>query len=212
MSGRGIRSLLWLGAVASLVSGAVSAREQSANTRQIVRAVYPDAARQSGEQGSVDVSAMIQADGSVADVKISQSSLSKLLDEAAVSAISRWQFVPPVNARGKSEPFRFNYSFDFYKLPLLAAENALKTFTCRDFVADVDWFEATHPQQTRREVRDYQVFLIPFIAAASRARSADEMVAAGKQMRAKIATLDAAYVGCKAVPDARLQSLLEDKM
>ncbi len=56
--------------------------------------VYPAIARQRGWEGSVVVRAKVRADGSVADVSIAESSGRAVLDEAALSAVRQWRFVP----------------------------------------------------------------------------------------------------------------------
>jgi TonB family protein len=182
---------------------------QSAKTLNVVPAIYPDAARSAGHQGTTEISALIQADGSLANIKVLQSSHSSILDQAALAAISKWRFVAPVDEKGKPRPFTFTYGFDFYKVPLIRPENALAMLTCRDFVADVEWFETTYPNRSRQDLRDYQAVLLPFVAAAARAASAAEMLHIGKQMRAKAALLDAAFVRCKTAPDVLVLTLAQ---
>jgi TonB family protein len=190
------------------ILGEQVAAGQSAKSIRVVKAQYPPEAQAAGHQGSVEISATILADGSISNAAVSKSSSSKLLDDAALTALAQWRFQPPVNAKGKIAPLAFSYEFSFYKLPLINADVALKTFKCSDFVSDVDWFEKTFPTQTRRDVRDYQVLALPFLGTASRARSADEMLTAGRAMRAKFVQLDKAYAACKTTPTATLLETL----
>ena len=55
---------------------------------------YPFVARQLGYEGVVKVSFMVSRSGTVYSVKILKSSGKKILDKAAVSAVSKWRFRP----------------------------------------------------------------------------------------------------------------------
>jgi protein TonB len=55
---------------------------------------YPRAARKRGQEGTVVLSLVIGADGSVQDVSVERSSGYPLLDQSAVKAIRRWHFHP----------------------------------------------------------------------------------------------------------------------
>jgi len=55
---------------------------------------YPDAARRRGEQGRVMLHVSVSADGLPTEVELAHSSGHHALDEAAVSAVKRWRFVP----------------------------------------------------------------------------------------------------------------------
>lgn len=59
---------------------------------QRIDPVYPAAARRAGEQGTVVLSVMVDADGRVSAVTVASSSGSMELDDAAIAAIKRWQF------------------------------------------------------------------------------------------------------------------------
>ena len=56
--------------------------------------VYPRLARKRGIEGEVILHVEIARDGGVAGLRLEQSSGSDLLDQAALSAVQRWQFVP----------------------------------------------------------------------------------------------------------------------
>jgi len=62
---------------------------------------YPDAARKRGQQGIVQVSALVKTDGTTDKVKVVPGKgLAPDLDRAAVEAIRQWTFEPAV-AKGK---------------------------------------------------------------------------------------------------------------
>lgn len=58
------------------------------------KAEYPKASLMNEEQGTVTMSFLVNADGSVADSKVDKSSGFKNLDKAAVKAISACKFKP----------------------------------------------------------------------------------------------------------------------
>lgn len=57
--------------------------------------VYPDEAIDDREEGRVRVAFTIQADGSVADASVLQSSGHPLLDQAAIDSVNSWKYRPP---------------------------------------------------------------------------------------------------------------------
>ena len=59
---------------------------------QQVEPVYPDAAKNSRQQGSVVLQVLIAADGSVQDAKFLQGSL--VFARAAIDAVRQWRFKP----------------------------------------------------------------------------------------------------------------------
>ena len=56
--------------------------------------VYPERARKKGISGDVLLSLLIDATGSVGEVRVVESSPAGVFDEAAVSAVKRWRFQP----------------------------------------------------------------------------------------------------------------------
>lgn len=63
--------------------------------------IYPLSARRQGEQGLVEVHALISPAGRPQQVKLGKSSGVASLDEAALDAVSRWSFIP---AKRGAEP------------------------------------------------------------------------------------------------------------
>lgn len=77
---------------------------------------YPTLSRKLGEQGKVLLSIYVLADGTVGELKVKQSSGFSRLDDAALSAVKRWKFVP---ARQGDTPVAY-----WYVQPLNFALNA----------------------------------------------------------------------------------------
>lgn len=88
----------WLSVIAAvLVSSApaVFAAEVPASfDSKNCKAEYPKASLMNEEQGTVSMSFLVKADGSVADSKVDKSSGFKNLDKAAIKAISACKFKP----------------------------------------------------------------------------------------------------------------------
>ncbi len=55
---------------------------------------YPALSRRQGEEGRVLMKVLVSAEGAAEDVQIEKSSGSDRLDNAAVSAVKRWRFIP----------------------------------------------------------------------------------------------------------------------
>ncbi|MBD5553356.1 MAG: energy transducer TonB [Desulfovibrio sp.] len=58
------------------------------------RPAYPELARKRGQEGTVNVRCQVDAAGLVTGVALAKSSGFKLLDEAALKAVSKWKFRP----------------------------------------------------------------------------------------------------------------------
>lgn len=56
--------------------------------------LYPTSAKRRGIQGEVMLDVLVSKDGKAEKVKISRSSGSYLLDEAAIAAVKNWKFIP----------------------------------------------------------------------------------------------------------------------
>ena len=77
---------------------------------QPVQPVYPDAAKASGQRGSVVLQVLIGRDGAVQDVKFLQGSL--VFAQAAIEAVHQWQFKPyTLNGRAVSVQSTITLSF-----------------------------------------------------------------------------------------------------
>ena len=55
---------------------------------------YPSISRRQGEEGRVLMKVLVSASGAAEDVQIEKSSGSDRLDNAAISAVKRWRFIP----------------------------------------------------------------------------------------------------------------------
>jgi len=56
--------------------------------------IYPQLAREQGWEGTVVLKIFVESDGQPASIEILQSSGYRILDESAVSAVQKWQFLP----------------------------------------------------------------------------------------------------------------------
>jgi len=77
------------------------------------RPAYPRAAREAGWAGTVIVQVLVLPDGTVGHITLYQTSGHAILDQAALSAVQRWRFVPAMEGHVSFEsvvnlPIRFN--------------------------------------------------------------------------------------------------------
>lgn len=66
--------------------------------------VYPQAARQRGDEGTVVLEAHVSSSGRCEEIRVIESSGDDMLDEAALRAVQQWIFKP---ARRRQEPIAF---------------------------------------------------------------------------------------------------------
>ena len=73
---------------------------------------YPPASQDQGEEGIVKLSVLVEANGSVSEVKVTQSTGHQRLDAAAVRAARRAGYQPN-SVNGTPVRTRFNTSYTF---------------------------------------------------------------------------------------------------
>ena len=90
------RSMKWVAALlTAAVAGAATAAETPASfDPKVCKADYPKASLMNEEQGTVTMSFLVAADGTVLDSKVDKSSGFKNLDKAAIKALSACKFKP----------------------------------------------------------------------------------------------------------------------
>jgi TonB family protein len=121
----------------------------------VIRTVQPRYTRdamQARLAGVVTVEAVVQADGSVGDVKVLKSLDSVLgLDDEAISAAKQWLFRPGVlAASGQPVPVAVTIIFEFRLEPDSSVQREL---TAVDLVAGDDFYDGTYSLQQPQLVR-----------------------------------------------------------
>jgi TonB family protein len=104
---------------------------------------FPEAARAAGHHGTVMLSGMLGSDGSFGEVSIKQSSGSPILDQAALDGVKAWRFTPALDGAGRPMAMRINVPVEFYSFK--TPDGGINHYTCRQWVADSDWYAATFP-------------------------------------------------------------------
>nr|WP_315221152.1 energy transducer TonB [uncultured Duganella sp.] len=88
----------WLSVVAAVlvssVPAAFAAEVPASFDAKSCKAEYPKASLMNEEQGTVSMSFLVKADGSVSDSKLDKTSGFKNLDKAAIKALSACKFKP----------------------------------------------------------------------------------------------------------------------
>jgi protein TonB len=80
---------------------AESAPAQDLKTANRVEPIYPSASRRAGEQGTVRLKVLVDANGRPHDVNVVKGSGFARLDDAAVEAVRKWRFVAATNGTNK---------------------------------------------------------------------------------------------------------------
>ena len=83
----------------SAISAATAAGgpPQELATSSRVEPVYPPVSRRNGEEGTVRLKVLVDANGRPADVQVANTSGFARLDQAAIQAVKRWKFVAATN-------------------------------------------------------------------------------------------------------------------
>ena len=102
---------------------------------------YADTTRAAGVQGTATVRGIVQLDGTITDVTVTQTSRSQVLDDAAVAALRQWRFTP-ASENNQAVVAPLEVAFEFAKDHLSNIDHK----TCADLNADVAYFRATFPE------------------------------------------------------------------
>jgi periplasmic protein TonB len=82
---------------------------------------YPDTAQINGEQGNVEVSVRVGANGKIRGISVTGSSGFEDLDNAAVEGVLRWHFVPAVEDGDTATAWtKVNVVFQLPKAPVVS--------------------------------------------------------------------------------------------
>lgn len=76
--------------------------------------VYPEALRKQGVQGTVVLSLLVGADGSVQEASVASSSGYSELDQAALAVAYSYQFTPATNSQDEPVPCRVSWPVAFH--------------------------------------------------------------------------------------------------
>jgi protein TonB len=76
-----------------------------------VKPVYPQDAKDEGVKGVVELEGVVEKDGSIDHIRVTRN-VDARLDEAAIKALSQWQFKPGTKD-GEAVPVRVNVEITF---------------------------------------------------------------------------------------------------
>jgi periplasmic protein TonB len=113
-----LRIAVTMAAVATIATTAAAQQREPKGTTQpvVVKSVKPEytaAAKEAGIQGDVTLDVVVLEDGSVGDVKVTQSlDAEHGLDDQAVKAAKQWQFKPGTK-NGKPVPVHVDMVMTF---------------------------------------------------------------------------------------------------
>ncbi len=101
---------VWLRQNSSLAKTRTSARSSNAARLPCAPLAYPEAALRSGGQGTVYMTLLIGADGTVRDKKVARSSGFPELDQAALEGMANCKFTPAIT-EGVPEQSELSFSY-----------------------------------------------------------------------------------------------------
>lgn len=162
---------------------------------------YPEAARAIGAHGTVVVSGTVSIDGKFEDLRVSTSSRSTILDEAALTAARGAIFSPAIDANHAKIAAPYEMTREFYGYQSSRPGGGLQYYRCHAFVRDMDWWHANWPEVGYEKDQLYTMILgIDFIVGMQSPGFRASDLKRGNEIFAKNwqATIDA----CRAKPDA----------
>ncbi len=125
----------WIGAGFKRQTGAVPA--------------FPDDAKALGHNGKVIARVTVNADGTLADIHIAESSRSPLLDVSVLAALATWRYAPVKNLVGQPDSLQIRLPFEFNQASG-GGDNYLagiKTYSCAAFLKESEWWVGAHPDK-----------------------------------------------------------------
>ena len=167
------------------------------------QSAFPQEARAAGHHGTVVLSAVLDAGGSLGEASVKQSSGSPILDQAALDGVRAWRFTPALDAAGRPVTMRINIPMEFYSFK--TPDGGLNHYTCRQWVADTDWYVATFPDPKKDQ---FYLMMSGFSFAGAVARRGTS----GTALKAQIERFDrnwaAALARCRTKPDTLVRKVL----
>jgi TonB family protein len=109
--------------------------------------VFPDQAKAIFHNGKVGVRGRIDPNGNLVEIKIYKSSKSDLLDSSVLSALAAFRFEKPSDLGGNPTSVDYHNVFTFTQAEGESRDylSAMKTFKCRVFAGETDWWEKANP-------------------------------------------------------------------
>ncbi len=118
------------------------------------RADLPAEAKALGHHGTAVVEFVIDTDGTVTSATIRTSTGSPILDEAALTKARIARFTPARDSSGNAIPLKFVTGYEFYQSKSNVPGGGLVDYTCDAFTREMDWWDAQHPDRTKKDGRD----------------------------------------------------------
>lgn len=142
-------------ATVPLVCGAAPVIKQNVRLLSQPPDSYPEAAKAEGHQGKVKLRLSINAEGSVQDVEVIESSKSAILDAAAVARVKAWELSPAIDSDNNPVAVKVVAPIEYVKDSIVD----LVDKTCSDLSVDVTWFRSVYPDKPISDMRIYNLSL-----------------------------------------------------
>ncbi|WP_298191474.1 energy transducer TonB [Novosphingobium sp.] len=118
------------------------------------RAEFPAEAKALGHHGTAVVEFVIDAAGAVSSATLRTSTGSSILDKAALTTANTARFTPARDSGGNAIPLKFVTGYEFYQSKSHVPGGGLVHYTCDAFTREMDWWDAQHPDRTKKDSRD----------------------------------------------------------
>lgn len=166
-----------------------------------VTSEVPEAARAKGAHGKVVVSAIVGADGRLAEAMVKESSRSPELDAAALTAASAARFEPARDANGKPLAIVLDFAFSYSNIWKTGKMDDVLRYGCRQFILDQDWWAATWPGK-RSEIYE----MTSGVSASAELFGSADFKASSADFKAR---WEKALADCRKMPDRLFVDLIE---
>lgn len=157
--------------------------------------------RRLGHHGTVLVTGVVQTDGTLGELTLSQASQSDLINAAALAAAASYRFEPPIGVTGTPEtrPARLVFELSQAKEGGGSYTTGLADYQCRAFIAELDWWLSVNPDKTAKdyELRKFLIGLGVIMAMQKGDKAGDAMLAGVEAMNTG---WDRAVEACRLVP------------
>lgn len=109
---------------------------------------FPEAAKAAFHNGKVRLNGRIDTSGRLVDIKITRSSKSPLLDNAAIAALDAYRYETPKDFSGNPATLDTSYEFNFHQAEAGGGSyiSGLKLYKCSTFVGETDWWRQANPE------------------------------------------------------------------
>jgi TonB family protein len=163
----------------------------------------PEAEKALGRHGEVRIQGIVTLEGTITDLRISESSNVPELDRLALDAASAFTFKPATDAEGQA--IAVLVTVPFYFNAYVGDDGFATSYRCEQFVRDMDWWRSANPDKPFKEHQLYAALVGMQTIALMQRNDMGGVIAA---VRAMPARWDKALQKCRKKPDLLMMKAL----